>query len=239
MDSYIDTIRTNKPKGQITSKKTDQEEERVPKGVNASSIYIIKKPKTFWEKIVETFTGTEEEDFESRKSKKPAEDEDEFEEESEQLEQEEKKKGLWHRFTQLFATNVNEAYSDIDEVEQIEHKQENQQKKAVTQEKKDQDIYAEEQKKSVWENILQFFGMSAEEEGDEDPEGEQIEQMKRDAEIEKLVEMKEDLKQIAIIATATFKKLPKEQFEMFKKSSDFAQFKKILSKHNIIKQKEA
>ena len=239
MDSYISDIRSNKPK-QSVHKRVEEEHEKVPEGVSTSSVYVIKRPKTFWEKIVEVFTGTEEEDFEQRRTKSASKNEDEFDQEYEQLEKEDTRKGIWHRLTQLFATNVNDTYQEIDDAEREEHRisssRERPQKKSVhVQSRANNNIYAREEGTSIWQNFLRFFGMDIQEEENDE---EEVVPAEKDEDMEKLVDMKEDLKQVAIIATAAFKKLPKEQFELFKNSSDFAQFKKILGKHNIIKQKE-
>ena len=127
MDTYIDNIRTQKSTPYTSEKKKKKEEyEDVPSNISADSVYIIKKPKTFLMNLIESFTGTDEEDFEEKKKqekKKSVESEREFEQEYDEISHEEEKKGLWSRFCSLFSTDVNESYEDIDDEEKIEREE--------------------------------------------------------------------------------------------------------------------
>lgn len=241
MDTYIDNIRTQKSTPYTSEKKKKKEEyEDVPSNISADSVYIIKKPKTFLMNLIESFTGTDEEDFEEKKKqekKKSVESEREFEQEYDEISHEEEKKGLWSRFCSLFSTDVNESYEDIDDEEKIEREESEEKVETFKEESVDTEVVS---KPSAWGGFLNFFGIGIEENYEDDKINVSEVQMKpkNDSSVEKMVEMKQDLKEIAIIATAAFKKLPKEQFELFKNSSDFNKFKKLLEKHNVIKTKE-
>jgi hypothetical protein len=234
MDNYIDDVRNKKPEPFLTDKKK-QEPEEVPEGVNSNSVYVIRKPKTFLEKVKEFFTATDEEDFQEKEKQEKeasAEDEQEFEQEYDEISKEEKQ-GFWSRVFSFFTGNVNEAYEDIDEEHLEEKKVE---EKLVTSEdiEKMPEKEPEVEDKSIWQKILAFFGLGIPEEYEDE---QQQEEAKEDPGMEKYIELKEDFKEIAVIATSAFKRLPKEQFKMFKESTDFDKFKKILKKHNIIKEK--
>jgi len=242
MDTYIDDIRTQKSTSHTSGKKKKKkkENEDVPSNISADSVYVIKKPKTFLMKLLESFTGTDEEDFEEKKKqekKESVESEREFEQEYDEISHEEEKKGLWSWVCSLFSRDVNESYEDIDDEEKIE-----------TETPKEEDVETPKEevveekgssRPSAWAKFLNFFGIGIEEECEDRVDMSEVQiKPKGESSVEKMIEMKEDLKDIAIIATAAFKKLPKEQFELFKNSADFAKFKKLLEKHNVIKAKE-
>jgi len=90
-------------------------------------------------------------------------------------------------------------------------------------------------KKSFLSKISSFFGL----EDSSAKEDETVETMApiEDPSMQKMIELKEDLKQVAVIATGILPKLPKDEFQAFKNSEEFARFKAILKKNNIIKEK--
>lgn len=238
IDSYIDTLRSKKPKAEAPKKKKKQEfDDKLPKDVSYDSIYIIKKPKNAWQKIVEAFTATDEEDFEEEKKqekKKSIEDEREFEQEYAEIKQVERKEGIFRKIAAFFTSDVNETYEDLDDESRL--MQASSQKPAS--QKADKIEIVDEDKaepvkeqKSFFTKFLGFFGLSVENEFDDDL------QPKEDPSMQKMIEMREDIKELAVIATSTFKKLPKEQFKIFKESSEFEKFKVILRKYNVIKEK--
>jgi len=246
MDGYIDDIRSKKTSSThvVSGKKKGKKhaDEKVPEAVTADSVYVIKKPKTFWMKLIESVSGTDEEDFEEKEKKEKKESkesEQEFEQEYDEMEHEEEKKGLWARFCSLFSRDVNEAYEDIDDEEKVDKQEEKKENPEPTPDSEpEQEVEEEDDKPSIWQKLLNFFGIGIETEDYEDDEVPMQEvKPKEDPSMQKMIEMKEDLKDIAVIATAAFKKLPKEQFEMFKNSADFTKFKKLLEKHNVIKVK--
>lgn len=222
MDEYIASVRTKKPKSFSPS----EEEETVPENLSSSAIYIIKKPKTWFHKVVDSFKKTDEEDFDEhieKKTEEPVEEVQEFEEDYEQMKE---KKGFFGWLSSLFSSKVDEAYQDIDDEKNIEHEE---------VEEQPEEIEPVQEKQSWWKSVLSFINGPDEEyeEIEEEPEEE-----KEDPSMEKMIEIREDLKQIAVISTATFKKLPKREFAFFKESEDFKKFKSILEKHNIIRHKE-
>jgi hypothetical protein len=246
MDNYIDGVRSKKKSPKMIIKNKDSEiEESVPVGVSSNSIYIIRKPKNWWQNLVQLFTSVDEEDFEEKKKKEKKvsiDDEQEFEQELDEMEQEQNKKGFFSKLFSLFSSDVNEAYEDLDDEANLERDvNESDIPKAALIE---DEVVADEQKVSLWQRFLNFFGVGFEETYEDDQEestknlDDKNSQFKDDPSLEKMIEIKDDMKQIAIIATAAFKKLPQEQFKLFKESSDFSKFKSILSKHNIIKLKE-
>jgi hypothetical protein len=236
MDGYIEQIRSRKssPIYGTSLKKNKVNEEKVPEGISHSSVYVIKKPKTWWQKFVEGFTIIKEEDFEERPKKEkiePLEAEQEFEQEMDEMKNEEKKVTFFGWLTSFFSREVEEEYRDMDDEDKIE------QGIGAVSEKDTEEIQEEgvcEEKKSFFARVLNFFGLGY---GAETIDHTSESPDKISPSIENILEMKEDLKQVAIIATAAFKKLPKEHFKLFKESDDFVKFKEILKKHNIIKEK--
>lgn len=229
MDSYLERVRSDKSISYNTSKKKGklEEEESVPKGITATSIYIIKKPKAWWLKLVERFTVKEEEDFEERpreEKTESAESEQEFEQEYDEIKQDEKKLTFFQRIARFFSSDVEEEYQDIDDEEKVETEG-LERSQEITEKRKKQ------RKKPLSHRFLRILGINFE---DEEPVIEAAE-IKDTPSAEKMMEMKSDMKEIAIIATAAFKQLPKDRFELFKSSSDFNKFKEILRKNNIIK----
>ncbi len=241
MDGYIDNIRTNEPKSPTrgsSNKKKKEGDEKVPSEVNADSVYIIKKPKTWWMNFLEKVTGTDEEDFEERKKeekKESVESEQQFEQELDEIKHEGERKGFFARIFGFFQNDVNEVYEDLDDEQKAEEM-------PYVSETHSESMVDDEivEKSSLWSKICGFFGIGAVENYDEDAESinDGSAKPQEDKSMEKMIEMKEDMKDLAVIATATFKKLPKEQFKMFKESADFKRFKEILGKHNLIKVKE-
>jgi len=242
MDSYIDNIRDKNKNSFSTQKKKEQKQEIdvMPNDISSDSVYIIKKPKTTWEKIKEIFTSTDEEKFKEQPREEidsTSKEETEFEQEYEEIKTEEKKSGFIEWLKSLFASNVNDTYEELDEIpaeEVAKVIQEDSINKETTDENEQiEDI--REEKKGFFAKILDFFGISV-----EDDEYEQDQTTKEkvvSASEQEIIEMKQDMKDVAIISTAAFKRLPKEQFKLFKESNDFAKFKVILKKHGIIKEK--
>ncbi|MCB9358710.1 hypothetical protein H6503_02150 [Candidatus Woesearchaeota archaeon] len=244
MDDYISTRRDKKSLFFETKKRNDEMDDEVPSGVSSDSVYIIKKPKTFWNKLMEKFSGTEEEDFQERSKEESVEvskeSEQVFEQEYDEIKQEEKK-GFLSWLSGIFSSKVNETYEDIDQQEMLEEKstfdgadiQRDSEQMTLEQTQE-----PEAEKKGLWESILSFFGLGIDKEDDGESDEENVqESIEKINTSEELESMKKDFKEIAVISTAAFKKLPKEQFELFKKSSDFAKFKEILKKHEIIREK--
>ncbi|MFT4303199.1 MAG: hypothetical protein ACMXYG_01420 [Candidatus Woesearchaeota archaeon] len=235
MDDYISQRRDKKPFSFINRKKEDDMDDEVPAGVNSDSVYIIKQPKTFWQKFVENFTGVDEEDFQEKEKEEvlvSKESEQEFEQEYDEIKQDEKK-GIFGWISNIFSTKVNETYEDLDQEEKIEHSNKSDDEVKVADNNNVEKV--SKSKKGFFKNFLAFFGS-----GKEEVEQEVVDSALNEintAASANIDEIKQDLKDVAIIATATFKKLPKDQFELFKNSSDFDKFKKILKKHNIIKEK--
>lgn len=247
MDSYIDNIRQNKKNDFSVEKKSKkQEEESVPVNVSSDSVYVIKKPKTFWEKLKEVFTATDEEEFkeeiEDNESLATEEIQD-FEQEDEEIKTEESNKGFIEWLKSIFATKVNDTYEEIDEIpqEEVDKVIEENKIEYSNETEENNNIEYQSENKSFLGKLLSIFGISiekAEEDYEEDmkhPIEDKIEKTNKTTELK---EIKEDMKNIAVIATAAFKKLPKEQFKLFKESNDFAQFKEILKKHGVIREKE-
>jgi hypothetical protein len=240
MDNYIDQVRSKKSSPtKMNLKRNDVIEEDVPEGVSSSSVYIIRKPKTWWQNLIQSFTSTEEEDFqeEAKQEKKVSvKEEQEFEQEYQEIVQEEERPGFLRKIFSIFSSNVNETYEDLDDEAKIE-------RDVHEADIPDENLPVEteivsQEKFSFGRRFLNFFGIGYEEVYDEEQSQEkQNIDIKDDPSMEKMIEIKEDMKQIAIIATAAFKKLPKEQFKLFKESADFIKFKSILKKHNIIKEK--
>ena len=244
MDDYIDGKRTTKNIPFISNKKKrDYEDEVVPEGVSSHSVYVIKKPKSFLQRLIEKFTLSKEEDFEEEKrveKTESIESEQEFEQELDEMKEEEKKTTFFGWLFKFFSSNVDEEYEDLDDEERLEENKP-QEKKEETAEVHIEDIKedADEKKgRSFFLKFLDFIGISVKKEYDVDEERHAEEEHRETPSMETMLEMKEDLKEVAIIATATFKKLPKEQFKLFKNSSDFKKFKEILKRNNIIKVKE-
>ena len=231
MDSYIHEIRTNKKRSVPVSR--EAEEESVPSDLTAHAIYIIKKPKTFFQQLIERFFGTNEEDFvEHKKTEKKAsvQDEQEFDQEYEELA--EKQGGFMGWLKSIFATDVNESYQDIDDEERLEREAAEPQRTQPTPVAK-KSVPKVITKQSWWSRL---FGDSSDYEEDmEQAIPEQAVSEISQVQEQQFKELKQDMKEVAIIATAAFKKLPKDQFGMFKNSSDFKRFKEILAKHDIIK----
>jgi len=229
MEDYIDKRRSHQsPSFQDNKdKKKKYEEEKVPDGISPSSVYVIKKPKTFWQKLLEKFTSTDEEDFEEKPRKEVSEtveSEQEFEQEFDEMKHDERKLTFFQRLMRIFSSKVEEEYQDLDD-------------EAKIGESNPTKTYVEEYTKepsqtTFFGKLLSMLGISVEV---EDKGEEKVEEHVIDPSTQKMIEMREDLKEIAIIAVATFKKIPKEQFELVKNSSDFKKFKEILKKYNIIK----
>ncbi len=243
MDSYITDIRDKKKNTfSIQRKKDDEYDENVPTDIKSDSVYVIKKPKTFIEKLKELFTSTDEEEFkeEPRVEKtQTIEQEQEFEQEYEELQTEERKSSIVEWLKSLFATNVNDTYEEIDEIpaEKVQKvMEENSIKTEDIQAKESEPEYENKEKRSFFGKILSFFGVSIED-ADEEYDENTLSEETNTPSTQEMMDMKSDMKEVAIIATAAFKKLPKEQFKLFKESSDFAKFKVILTKHGVIREK--
>jgi hypothetical protein len=243
MDSYIENIRDKKKNNfSIAKNKEEKTEERVPKDISTTSVYIIKKPKTFLEKIKEVFTTTDEESFEERKKEDVSntlKQEQEFVQEYEEINCEEEKKGLFKWLKSIFSSDVNETYADLDIVSE-EDVQKVINENSLTEnscDKEESKIYNKE--KGFFAKIFSFFGISFEENNSYDENYlTKKDESKETAAMEEFIALKEDLKEVAIVATSAFKKLPKEQFKLFKESKDFSKFKTILKKHGIIREKQ-
>jgi hypothetical protein len=162
------------------------------------------------------------------------------------------KKFKFSRIWSFFAPPVDEVYEDLDEEEKLRveamAKEAEAKKSAVpvhrveTTSTSAVEVEEKGSGSGFISKVLAFFGIYEDdhhemvEEKPKDDGFKKLEQ-KPDPSLEKMLEMKEDFKQIAIIATATFKKLPKRKFELFKESNDFKVFKEILKKHNVIREK--
>lgn len=245
MDDYIDGKRMTKNIPFISSKKKrDYEDEVVPKGVSSTSVYVIKKPKSFWQRLVERFTLAKEEDFEEEKrveKTESIESEQEFEQELDEMKEEQKKTTFFGWLFKFFSSNVDEEYEDMDDEERLEENEQKEKKEETVDihtENTKENADDEKKSRSFFLKFLDFIGISVKKEYGADEEKHTEEEYKETPSMEAMLEMKEDLKEVAIIATATFKKLPKEQFKLFKNSSDFKKFKEILKKQNIIKVRE-
>jgi len=243
MDSYIDNIRTTKTAPQIKPKRDEIIEEKVPEEVSSHSVYVIKKPKPFWRQWIDSLTATKEEEFDEKEQEEEeatVTQEESFEQEYEELAEEEKKTGFFAWLGSLFSRDVNETYEERDNGETsdtvaVDPKTGN----AIvtegqsTKKEEPEEVYEETTKRSWFSWITDLFA------ADDDFDEEETASQAPAAPVQKtsadVLAIKEDLKQVAIIATATFKKLPPEQFKLFKESADFAAFKEILSKYDIIK----
>lgn len=246
MDSYIENIRGKKNNFSIAKNKEDKIEEKVPSNISTDSVYIIKKPKTFLEKLKETFTTTDEESFEERKKEdftKTSAEEQEFEQEFEEIKTEENKEGFFSWLKSIFSSDVNETYAELDKIPEedvqkvIKENRINFSQKNIS----DNNYSSNEipQKTGFFSKMLNKIGISIDDSEDDYEEYEKSQEQKKTDinSIEEFVALREDLKEIAVIATTAFKKLPKEQFKLFKESQDFSKFKTILKKHGIIKEK--
>ena len=250
MDNYISNRKSKdqEPIHAILKSKRDkgkQEEEFVPDGVSSSSVYVIKKPKSFLRKLIDRFSIMDEEGFEEypRVDKKESENsEQEFEQELDEMTRDEKKTTFFGWIAKFFSISVDEEYEDIDDVGRIElgeQKSEEKQEDRFEHMTDHMDMETDE-KGSFISNFLNFFGISVEK-SDEHPEElyePVVDRPKEDVSMQKMIEMKEDLKDIAVIAIAIFKKLPKKHFQELKSSTEFEKFKIILKKHNVIRVKD-
>lgn len=238
MDDYIEKKRTSVVPSFLDSKKKQSaEEEIVPEDVSATSVYVIKKPKGFWKRMFDRFLVRTEEDFEAKQRKETTEtveSEQEFEQEYDEMKHDEKRLTFFQWLKGLFAKDVEEEYQDIDDEEKMKETGHEGNESSAPKLQQDIEDGQVNVKKPLFSRFLELFGISV------DVRHKAEEEFQEKAKevppsTEKMIEMKEDMKELAVISVATFKKLPKEHFELFKDSSDFKKFKEILKKYNVVK----
>ena len=221
MDDYIEKRRES-PAVLLSQKQGSkrEEEESVPDDVSSSSVYIIKKPRTFFQRLLDKITFKDEENFEAKErveEEHTIDEEQEFEQEYDEIKYDEKKLSFFQRIAKFFSVPVEQEYQDIDDEEKTEQNK------------------GSSKKNGFFSGVLEFLGVSVEHGSKtENVQEEEVEE-KKDPSMEKMIEIKQDLKDLALISVATFKRLPKNQFELFKNSDDFKKFKEILKKHNVVR----
>jgi hypothetical protein len=227
INSYISDVRKRKRfsfKNISPSKRVERREESLPK-LSENKLYIIKKPKTPWQSFADKFTVVEEEDFKvmkEQKNVKATNADQEFEQEYEELAEEGSKTSFFGKIFKFFSPDVESVYKDMDDEEKVEKEAKAQAPPKAS---------PPEQKKKKGSKFLKFFGIDDEEEKEHSYPNGHIE----DPSMQKMIEMKEDMKQLAVFVTGVIKKLPKKEYEELKKSPDLEAFKATLRKNNIIK----
>jgi len=246
LDAYITKLRTEKsttePVKFVSAQHTravelNHEEKQILQHATRN-VYIIKKPKSFIQRLTENFSGAtaDQEEFELHRSRSQAPKEQEFEQEYQELIEEEKEsKSFWHRFTQFFRgiEIVKEEYHDIDREEVMQEQQHDEFYKDY------QELSNENTKTGYFARMKTFFfgpkelpSGAIESELHEQSLNQEVEEKQKH-----IVQLQQDMKNLAVIATKTIKLLPEEELIQFKKSKDFDSFKSILLKHNLIKVK--
>jgi hypothetical protein len=236
LDSYISKVREKKARPVVANKSKKIRhirEESVPKEISRStSIYVIKRPKSGWQKVKEKFVDVSEVDFEKRKtiSKDKISEQQEFDQEYDEMRKEGKKTGFFSWLSNIFADDVDESYKDIDDENTAITKSDTEKKITVeTESEMEDESTMKESRKSrgMFSKLSYIFGLTPEEE----------EKAVEGASEAVLTELKTDLKTIATISIGAFNKLPKAEFTRLKNSPEFAKFKEILKKHGIVKDK--
>ena len=256
LDSYLNRIRGNERDTKRDDRKkekrmeeiSDEDKKILARSNSTSDVFIIKNPKTFWQKLMEKFsTREEEEDFEIKKKKtsQPSEIESEFEQEFEEMVEEEREVGsFWFNFFHFFRRIkfVREENEEIDKAEIMEEEAKIEDNAGEEEFEEDYDeIESKEQNKGffrrLWESIS---GPEKLTDGDIESDLEAVEQssnqIKEEA-MKEVVQTQQDMKDVAMITTKLIKKLPVKELNEFKNSEDFENFKSILLKHRIIKVK--